>query len=56
MRATGKGYFFKLAESWGPVANANLKMALAHYGQEIQYHGVNLQPLYQMQIIKEIHC
>lgn len=56
MRAAGRGYFFKLAESWGPVTNANLKMALAHYGQEIRYHGVNLQPSYQMQIIKEIHC
>lgn len=46
----------KLAESWGPVVHANLKIALAHYGQEIRYHGVNFQPLYQTQISEEIHC
>lgn len=54
--APGRDDFVKFSGPQGPVAKANLRMALAHSGQEIQYHGVNFQLLHRTQISEEIHC
>lgn len=43
---TGRGDFVKFAGSRGPVVKANLRMALAHSGQEIWYHRGNFQLLH----------